>query len=755
MAQYALRLMLGFLVMPSVWVVPAFAQDEVAIIPQPNVLELREGKYVFPAATPVYAFEPFVEAASLLTDHPSAHFLEVQRIRSHRRLPETGVRLVQARDADKLPADGYRLVVDTSGIVLTAHHAPAMVNGILTLLQLAYTLPNDRELPAMHIEDRPRFGYRGLHLDVARHYYPLPFLKKFVDLMALYKFNRFHWHLTDGPGWRLEIKRYPELTEKAAWRTHANWKDWNQYGRRYLQAGHPNASGGYYTQEEARELVAYAARKGVTVIPEIEMPGHSDAVLAVYPQLSCTGQPYRHAEFCVGNEETFAFLTHVLDEVLDIFPSEYIHIGGDEVNKAAWAACPKCKALMEKEGLKDVDELQRYAVERINGYLTSRGRKLIGWDEIMAGGLPKGATVMSWRGEEGGINAANAGHDIIMTPNTHLYFDYYQQDPRSQPEAIGGYIPLQQVYAYEPVSEGIEKDKAKHVLGAQGNVWTEYMPTTEHVEYMTFPRALALAEVVWSDPSQRDWKSFSERLRRHYRLLQRWKVNYCRPSYAVNIAVDFNADTLTNTISMTTEQFEPGIRYTTDGEEPNAQSALYTKPIELAVPATVKAAYFVDSGRAGPVAMAKADIHKAIGKTLTYQTPWDTAYAATKSDALVNGRKGSQYPDDGQWQGFKGNVDVVLDFERREPVTSIAINFLHAPSAEACLPGEVTVLVSDNGKNFREVGVVKGGAQPSTGYSEVKAYEFRFDKPQTARYIRIVATRVHGERLLADELVVY
>src|SRR5690606_2931943 len=395
MAQRVSPLLLGLLALPLLLVVPAYAQSQVSLIPKPVLIEMREGAYVFPSATPLAAFDAFMDVAGLLYDHPSAHFMAAERIKSHKRIPEAGVRLVEARDGDRLAKDAYRLVVDTSGIVITAHQVPAMINGILTVLQLAYTQPDGRRLPAMVIEDKPRFGYRGLHLDVSRHFYPLPFLKKFIDLMALYKFNTFHWHLTDGAGWRLEINRYPELTRQAAWRTHPVWKDWAHHGKRYLEMGKPNASGGYYTQADARQLVAYAARKGITVIPEIEMPGHSEEVLAVYPELSCTGKPYRHSAFCIGNEATFTFLKNVLTEVMAIFPSEYIHIGGAEVDKSAWPTCDKCKARAEQTGLDSVDALQRYALRRVDSFLQANDRKLVGWDDALVAELPTGATLMS------------------------------------------------------------------------------------------------------------------------------------------------------------------------------------------------------------------------------------------------------------------------------------------------------------------------------------------------------------------------
>ena len=755
MTQYARSLILGLLILPFMAVVSTFAQDRISLIPYPNTLEIREGEFVFPAVMHVYAFDEFSELTALLQEHPYGHFAPVERIKSHKRIPESGLRLILARDEDKLPADAYRLVVDTGGIAITAHQSTAIINGILTLLQLAYTQPDGRVLPAMMIEDHPRFAYRGILLDVSKHYYPLSFLKKFIDLMALYKFNTFHWYLADDAGWRLALKQYPELTQKAAWRTHVNWKDWSQNGRRYLHAGHPNASGGYYTQDEARELVAYAARKGITVVPEIEMPGHSDEVLAVYPELSCSGKPDQHAGLCLGNEETFTFLTHVLSEVVDIFPSEYIHIGGADAGNTSWKTCPKCRALMEKEKLKTVEELQGYAQKRMEVFLKSKGRKAIGWDEIVEGGLSTNATVVSRDGEEAARQAASAGYDVVMAPSSYLAFDRYQSKPWTQPEASGGYTPLRKVYAYEPIPAKLAADKAKHILGAQGTIWTAYMPTLEQVEYMAFPRMLALAEVLWSDAEKRDWTDFHERLQAHYPLLQNLHVNYYRPSYGVDITVRFNTDTLTNTVSMFTEQAGLGIRYTTSGEDPDAKSALYTGPIELSMPATVKAAFFVDSGRVGPIATARADIHKAIGKAVSYHTSWDTAYAGAEIRALVDGNKGGREADDGQWQGFRNNLDVTIDFERREELHSITVGFLQDKSVKAYLPGEIKVLLSDNGKNFREAGVVKNDVPPTERFREAKTFEVRFDTPQHARYLRIVATNVQHELLLSDEVVVY
>lgn len=734
--------------------VAVFCQHNVSLIPKPNQITVGKGTYVFPAFLQVHTFDIFHSATDLLKDIPGIDSLGVNLVRSARRMPEQGIRLIRATPAHKLHEQAYRLQVDSTGIQITAHREAEMINGIMTLLQLACIQENVHEIPQLTIEDQPRFVYRGLHLDVSRHFFPISFLKKFIDVMALYKFNNFHWHLTDDPGWRLEIKKYPELTQKAAWRTHRDWKEWKNNGGLYLQEGHPNAHGGYYTQQEARDLVAYAKKKGINIIPEIEMPGHSEAVLATYPQMTCTGEAHKHAEFCIGNEQTFTFLTDVLEEVVDIFPSPYIHIGGDEADKKSWRNCPKCQERLEKEGLEDEDALQSYAVQRMNDFIKSKGRRLIGWDEIMEGGLPAGATVMSWRGEQAGIDAAHAGHDVIMTPESHLYFDYYQSDPRTQPEAIGGYTTLEKVYSYNPLPEALAKDKIKHLLGAQANVWTEYMPTQEHVEYMAFPRALALSEVLWTDQNEREWEEFSERLRGHYRLLQRFDVNYYRPSYTSSIHVQYNPEVNANTISIISEQHEPTIHYTIDGEEPSVTSSLYKKSFDLSVPATVKAACFIDSVRVGPVAVAQVDVHKAIGKKVVYNNTWDS-YPAQAEATLTNGQKGELHYGDGQWQGFLNDVDVTIDFERREEINSFAIRFMQLRGPGIFMPGEVKILLSDNGKNYREAATITHNISNDDPSLIFHTFEKAFEKPHTARYVRVIATNVNNAFLFTDEIVVY
>ncbi|MFH1943502.1 MAG: beta-N-acetylhexosaminidase [bacterium] len=442
-----------------------------------------------------------------------------------------------------LGKEGYTLKIDRGRMTLEAEAPAGLFYGIQTLFQL---LPAEIEsesrveknirwiLPCSEIRDVPRYPYRGMHLDVGRHFFPKSFIKRYIDLLALHKFNTFHWHLTEDQGWRIEIKKYPKLTQVGSYRKesligHASDRPHRFDGKRY---------GGYYTQEDVKEIVAYAQNRYITIIPEIEMPGHSQAALAAYPELSCTGGPFEVGTlwgvykdvYCAGNDRVFEFLEDVLTELIDLFPSTYIHIGGDECPKDRWKKCPKCQARIREEGLKDEHELQSYFIRRIEKFLISKGRRLIGWDEILEGGLAPEATVMSWRGTEGGIEAAKQGHDVIMTPTSHCYFDYYQANPETEPLAIGGHLTLKKVYAFEPTPEELSPEEQKYILGAQGNVWTEYIQTPESAEYMSIPRMCALAEVVWSPKEVRDWDDFRTRLGAHSKRLDAMEVNYCKSS---------------------------------------------------------------------------------------------------------------------------------------------------------------------------------------------------------------------------------
>ncbi len=496
--------------------------------------------------------------------------------------------------------EGYRLKVNSGNISIVSVDGAGLFYGVQTLVQLLpasmlSTKPEEISIPGWRVNDSPRFHYRGMHLDVGRHFFPVKFIKHYLDMMAMYKFNTFHWHLTEDQGWRIEIKKYPKLTEIGAWRDSTlvgKYSDRPQKwdGKRY---------GGFYSQEQIREVVKYAADRHITIIPEIEMPGHSLAALSAYPELACTPGPFRPAtlwgvfpDIYCPREKTFEFLENVLIEVMELFPGKYIHIGGDEAPKERWKESKLCQQLIKKNGLKNEEELQSYFVARIEKFLNAHGRQLIGWDEILEGGLSPGATVMSWRGIDGGIAAARAGHDAIMTPGNYCYFDHYQAGPEGEPIAIGGMTTLKEVYNYEPVPDDLNKKEAKHILGAQGNVWTEYMLTPEKVEYMVLPRMAALAEVDWTYPDKKSWKIFQRRINNHFKRYKAFGWNYCPGTYNIAFVVQKDADSTTFQVKMETEIYQAAIRYTTDGSNPVLQSPQYEKPLHLAKGTLLKAAIF-------------------------------------------------------------------------------------------------------------------------------------------------------------------
>lgn len=502
--------------------------------------------------------------------------------------------------------EGYRLVVAPRGITLTARSGAGLFYGTETLRQL---LGPDGSAPIVTIDDAPRFPWRGMHLDVGRHFRDVDFVKRYIDLLARYKLNTFHWHLTEDQGWRLEIRKHPRLTEVGGCRAETVVaREFDPY----RGDGVPHC--GFYTQDEVREVVRYAAERHVTVVPEIEMPGHSQAALAAYPELGCGPGPYTvwttwgiSEHIYCPSERTFAFLQDVLLEVMELFPSKFIHIGGDEAPKTAWQRSELAQQVMRRERLKDEERLQSWFIHRIDRFLSSKGRRLVGWDEILEGGLAPGATVMSWRGMDGGIAAARAGHDVVMTPTSHLYFDYYQGDPRYEPLAGGGMVTLERVYGYEPVPASLTRAQARHILGAQGNVWTEYMRDGAHVEYMAVPRLLALAEVVWSPREARDWDGFVSRLPAQFTLLDRLGMNYRLPNV---MGLEEDRLVLADTVPVTLRAAlaNATIRYTIDGSDPTPGSPEYTAPLSLPVGdsgVVVSARAFLPSGKASPPRSAR------------------------------------------------------------------------------------------------------------------------------------------------------
>lgn len=499
--------------------------SQVAIIPKPDKVELREGYFRLSTDTRLIRPEG-------ISDRVTGWFLQQSRALTGFPLAESqtpGNTTIALKLIRGMEPGAYKMHISKDQVHIEAGHEDGLFYGLGSLYQLI-SAADGYQVPAMMVEDAPRFAWRGMHLDVARHFFNVAEVKRYLDYLALYKMNTFHWHLTEDQGWRIEIKKYPLLTEVGAWRKgtmvgHYRDQTWDTI--RY---------GGFYTQEDIEEVVAYAAERFITVVPEIEMPGHSLAALAAYPELACTEGPFEVATswgvfddvYC-PKEETFTFLENVLTEVISLFPGDFIHIGGDEVPKKRWKECEYCQKLMKREGLHDEEELQSWFIQRMEKWLNARGKKIIGWDEILEGGLAPNAAVMSWRGTSGGIAAAKEQHYVVMSPGSPCYFDHYQARPEeNEPIAIGGYNPLRNVYAYEPVPQELSPEEAKFIMGAQGNVWTEYMKTFEHVEYMAMPRMAALAEVLWTRPDRKDYSDFLRRLQQNSSILDRWGVNYAK-----------------------------------------------------------------------------------------------------------------------------------------------------------------------------------------------------------------------------------
>lgn len=615
-----------------------------------------------------------------------------------KRSPAENISLVSgSADPDNMAGGAYALNVDSKGAVLSARSPEGLFYAIQTLGQMA---DNAREapgkmrgiVPAVSIEDSPRFPYRGLLIDVSRHFRDKDFVMKQIDAMARLKMNVLHFHLTDAAGWRLQIDRYPRLTDLGAFRSGKTWKEWEAGGKRYLDYTDPDAEGGYYTKADIREILDYAADRFVTVIPEIEMPSHSEEVLAAYPELSCTGKAYTSSDFCPGNEKTFEFISNVLDEVIDLFPSEYINIGGDEAPKTHWKDCPRCAERMEKVGISDVEGLQSYLVHRVEQYINFKGRKLIGWDEIMEGGLAPNAAVVSWRGVEGGEKAAAAGHKAVMAPGRFCYLDSYQDAPSTQPEAIGGYLPLEKVYSFDPAPGSMSATARENVMGAEATLFAEYIPTAEHYEYMLYPRLSAMAEVAWSPREGMEFGKFRP-------AAARFNARLGREGYNV---------------------------FDMDKERGNRPEAL------------------------------REEKHLARGKKVTYNVPWWNAYPAGGDSTLTDGRRGGWNYSDDLWQGFlyRGDerMDVTVDLGEKTPLREVYCDFMQICGPGVWLPAYVEVLFSDDGKHFRLVCEISHRQEKS---DEVEFRRFGWEGNDYARYIRYRAlTQGRNGCLFTDELIV-
>lgn len=652
---------------------------------------------------------------------------------------------------DKLSDEGYILDISQNQIKMAANTARGLFYAIQSLRQLLPAEIENRKrltfplhVKSVNIIDQPRFDWRGMHLDVSRHFRTKEEVMRYIDLIAMHKMNIFHWHLIDDQGWRIEINKYPRLTEIGAWRADRTGKHWRD--REPQRPDEKATVGGFYTQDEIREVVQYAKDRYITVIPEIEMPAHVTGALAAYPELSCTGGPFTVPTgsiwpitdiYCAGKEETFEFLEDVLAEVMELFPSEYIHIGGDEAFKLEWERCDDCQARIKNEGLKDEAELQSYFIKRIEKFLNGHNRKLIGWDEILEGGLSPNATVMSWRGEEGGIKAAKTGHDAIMSPVSYCYFDYYQANPATEPVAIGGFTTLKEVYDYEPIPHELNEREAKHILGAQGNVWTEYMPTYEHVEYMAVPRMTALAEVVWSPKTHRNWQSFHQRIQPFFNRLEAAGHNYSLGLYEVSIKPQYDKKSGKVIVTLETEYVNPAIKYTLDGSLPTVESRTYETPFTIESSSLIRAALVNNPAVKDRVTDQQIIIHKGLGKAVTYTYPYHKRYSADGNYNLVNGIKGTGYFNDGKWQGFlEYDLEAVVDLEKPTEISKIAMDFISKLSSRILQPKAVRISISDNGKDFEVIEEFHNLLTEDTEKDEIKSYAYT-GEPVSARYVKI------------------
>lgn len=735
-------------------------QQPVNIIPQPVSLQHQSGYFILTGNTAVhYSYQQknlkaVVDFLNLQIRNSAGFVLPVNTTQS------TTIQLSIEKLAT-IGDEGYTMEILPKKITIKANSTAGIIYAIQTLLQTLPAKSNQAklEIPCMRITDYPRFKYRGMHLDVGRHFYPVSFVKKYIDFLATYKFNYFHWHLTEDQGWRIEIKKYPALTNKAAYRNGTvvgKYPGSNNNNLRY---------GGFYTQDEVKEVVAYAAQRNITVVPEIEMPGHSSAAIAAYPWLSCfpdkpTPFPNHSSAmskllqnqgaiklvqetwgvfddiFCAGKDSTFIFLEDVLDEVLQLFPSKYIHVGGDEAPKKHWEKCPRCQAKIKSEGLKDEHELQSYFIQRMEKYLNKKGRTLIGWDEILEGGLAPNAVVMSWRGEAGGIEAAKQNHDVIMTPGNPVYFDHYQGDPASEPVGIGGFNTLKKVYDYEPVPKELNEQQAKYVLGAQANLWTEYVPTTQHAEYMVLPRMLALSEVVWSPKENKNWNSFNERIQSHFNAFEQKGWNYSKGNFKAAIKPESQNGQLF--VSLATEAYKGKVVYTIDNTDPNLQSKYYTEPIAIKSSTTLKASVLVDGKIMSAVPAQQSFVmHNAIGSNVVYTNPVSRYYMADGPNSLTDGVRGSNAVGK-YWHGFSAkDMIATIDLGELRNTQNITVGCLQNYGDWIFLPQWVKFETSVNGTDFEEVQTVKN---PVSSNDRTAQYDFKTSfAAKSVRFIRVTA----------------
>ncbi len=727
------------------------AQLKPSIIPQPVKLVMNKGSFQLDQGVSI-KYQASQLSLKPAVDYFIASINEISGIKLSLNKPSNKTIELKIDQNLKLNTEGYELKVSDQHIQITAKGYAGIIYGFQSLLQ---TIPQVRtnaklEIPYMEISDEPRFQWRGMHLDVSRHFFPPSLVKTYIDLMAAYKMNTFHWHLGDDQGWRIEIKKYPKLTSTGAWRVDQNALVWGT--RPQALPGEDPSYGGFYTQEQIKEIIAYAAIRNITIVPEIEMPGHSAAAISAYPELSCSGKPqlpmtggnYKDmsSNYCAGNDAVFHFMEDVLSEVINLFPSKFIHIGGDEVDKTDWQKCAKCQARIKKEGLKNEDELQSYFIKRIEKFINSKNRKVIGWDEILEGGLAPDAAVMSWRGEKGGIEAAKMNHFVVMTPGNPCYFDHYQAGPEGEPLAIGGFNTLKKVYDYEPIPKEINQEKQQFVLGAQANLWTEFITTSGAVEYMVLPRMLALAEVVWSPVEAKNWNDFNRRLKYHFNAFDQKGLHYSPGNFTVDIRPISKNNQLS--VELLTESPEAKIYYTTDGAVPNISSNTYQQSFPITSSLTVKA-ITVLNGKIMNLKPAEQSFatHLAMGAEVTYKTAYSKYYPANGPNTLTDGIRG-KLSHSQSWHGIDNNdLTATIDLGKSKEIKSITIGCLQNYNSWIFMPASVQFEISEDGQNFTLLSKVDNDIPLDLKAATIKDFKVMTSGKQ-ARYIRATAQKIEG-----------
>jgi len=741
---------------------------QVNIIPQPESVKMGVGTTILPInVSIVYATDnkniDLARSSDFLSSYLSTYY-KTWTESSKKKVPPSVYRIALSVDESQNTQPGsYTLDISKKGIDISGHDEEGVFYGVQSLIQLLppHVSNNTIQIPFLTIKDHPRFQYRGLHLDVSRHFMSIDFIKKYIDYIALHKMNYFHWHLTDDQGWRIEIKKYPKLTQVGAWRN-------GTIIGRYPGKGNDNEKhGGFYTQEQVKEIVKYAADRYITVVPEIEMPGHGSAAIASYPYLSCfpdeptikyfpknctwagdsTGKQVQQTwgvfsdVFCAGKDETFKFLQDVIDEIVPLFPAKYIHVGGDECPKDNWKRCPNCQKTRAENNLKDEHELQSYFIQRMEKYINGKGKTIIGWDEILEGGLAPNAIVMSWRGEEGGIQAAKENHSVIMTPGNPVYFDHTQTDQEDS-VTIGGYNPIEKVYAYEPIPAALNETQGKFVLGAQANLWSEYITNPRKVEYMLFPRISALSETLWSQKEKKSWSDFEKRLQVQFKRYDLWKANYSKAYFDLKATL------------MPTENFD-GILWKLETRDPAAEiktithsagkqyeakfneGTKYTSPI-LIKSTQLVAAISMKNGKpvSNPVSQ-NILFNKATGKKITLTKEASKNYPGDGAFTLVNGVQNTMGRGRSkEFLGFNGeDCEAIIDLGKEDKFSSVTIHSFRQDGGWIYRPLTTEVFISNDGKTFSSVGLTDDFVDTKGGNGLMKV-DFKMTAP--ARYMKVV-----------------